>query len=157
MRATIDSTGTLVIVPESETEAYALRCFHEKSSSNTPPAICFRLEGIHSPGDVKPAKGSAKPNRFWPFDKDETARIQQGQPPLTRSQPIPIKTGGMEINGADTSDAADAARFRWLLEGNGYLVVRSKVQRRWGVSPCDQTEKNEARLEIDKEMKRRPL
>jgi hypothetical protein len=154
MRATIDSTGTLTIAPESETEAYALRCYSEKFNSDTQPQICFCWEEIHSPGDAKPAKGSAKPNQFWPFDKDETARIQQGQPPLTRSQPIPIKTGGMEINGADTSDAADAARFRWLLEGNGYFMEETGL---CGIGPCDQTEKNEARLEIDKEMKRRPL
>ena len=154
MRAAIDSTGTLTIVPENEAEAYALRCYGKKFNSDTPPELRFCWEEIHSPNGAKPAKGSAKPNQFWPFDKDETARIQQGQPPLARSQLNLIKTSGMEINGADTSDAADAARFRWILEGNGYFMEETGL---CGIGPCDQAEKNKARLEIDKEMKRRPL
>lgn len=40
MRATIDSTGTLIIVPENEIEAYALRCYQEKFESGA-AAICF--------------------------------------------------------------------------------------------------------------------
>lgn len=107
MKATIDSTGTLVIVPESETEAYALRCYGEKFNSDTPPELRFCWEEIHSPSGSKPAKGSAKPNQFWPFDKDETARIQQGQPPLTRSQLNSIETSGMKT---------DAMRLRYLMD-----------------------------------------
>jgi hypothetical protein len=149
MRATIDSTGTLTIVPESEVEAYALRCYGEKFKSETPPALCFGWEEIHSPGDVKPAKGSVKPNQFWPFDKDETARIQQGKPPLTKSQLDLIKGSGMTPY-VDTSDVADAARFRWILEGNGYYMEETGL---CGISPCSEEEKNLARLKIDKEMK----
>lgn len=85
MRATIDSTGTLTIVPESEIEAYALRCYHEKFKSDAPPAICFAWEKIHSPGDAKPAKESAKPNKFWPFNEEETARIYMQKPLVVKS------------------------------------------------------------------------
>jgi hypothetical protein len=108
MKATIDSTGTLTIVPESETEAYALRCYGKKFNSDTPPALRFYWEEIHSPGGCRrPAKGSSKPNQFWPFDKDETARIQQGQPPLTKSQLDLIKGSGMKT---------DAMRLRYLMD-----------------------------------------
>ena len=107
MRATIDSTGALTIVPESETEAYALRCYSEKFNSDTQPQICFCWEEIHSPGGVKPAKGSTKPSGFWPFNKDETARIQQDQPPLTKSQLNLIETSGMKT---------DTMRLRYLMD-----------------------------------------
>jgi hypothetical protein len=149
MKATIDSTGTLTIVPESEVEAYALRCYGKKFNSDTPPALRFCWEEIHSPTGAKPAKGSAKANQFWPFDKDETARIQQGQPPLTKSQLDLIKGSEMKPD-VDTSDAADAARFRWILEGNGYYMEETGL---CGIGPCSEEEKDLARLEIDKEMK----
>lgn len=85
MRAVIDSTGTLTIVPENETEAYALRCYQEKFNSDTPPAICFQWDKIHSPKDVKPAKGAGGPGRYWPFNQEETDRVLQGLPPLTKA------------------------------------------------------------------------
>ena len=47
MRATIDSTGCLTIVPESEIEAYALRCYQEKFDSDTQPVIKFNWGEIH--------------------------------------------------------------------------------------------------------------
>jgi hypothetical protein len=87
MRATIDSTGRLTIVPESEVEAYAIRCYAEKFNSDHPPEICFEWEAIHSRDDVKPSKGSTKPSQFWPFDEVETARIRQGLTPQPHQQP----------------------------------------------------------------------
>ena len=77
MRATIDSTGRLTIVPESEIEAYALRCYAEKFNSNTPPEICFGWEEIHSPGDVKASKGSERKPRYFPFTAEEFVRVKQ--------------------------------------------------------------------------------
>lgn len=43
MKATITYEGTLVISPESEIEAYALRLYAEQWRTETPcrPAICF--------------------------------------------------------------------------------------------------------------------
>lgn len=77
MRATIDSTGTLTIVPENEIESYALRCYQEKFESDTPPAIRFTWDEIHTPGDVKPAKGSEKKPQFFPFTAEEFMRVRQ--------------------------------------------------------------------------------
>lgn len=77
MRATIDSTGCLTIVPESEIEAYALRCYQEKFDSDTPPATKFGWGEIHSPGDVKASKGSEKQLRYLPFTAEEFVRVMQ--------------------------------------------------------------------------------
>ena len=78
MRATIDSTGRLTVVPESEIESYALRCYAEKFNSDTPPEICFQWEEIHSPGDVKASKGSEKGPQYFPFTAEEFVRVVQG-------------------------------------------------------------------------------
>lgn len=77
MRATIDSTGRLTVVPESEIEAYALRCYQEKFDSDTPPAIKFEWGEIHSPGDVKASKGSEKQPQYFPFTAEEFVRVRQ--------------------------------------------------------------------------------
>lgn len=77
MRATIDSTGCLTIVPESEIEAYALRCYQEKFDSDTPSATKFGWGEIHSPGDVKASKGSEKQLRYLPFTAEEFVRVMQ--------------------------------------------------------------------------------
>lgn len=77
MRATIDSTGRLTVVPESEIEAYALRCYTEKYNSDTPPELCFQWEEIHSPGDVKASKGSEKKPRYFPFTSEEFERVRR--------------------------------------------------------------------------------
>lgn len=77
MRATIDSTGRLTVVPENEIEAYALRCYAEKFNSDTPPEICFDWEKIHSPSDVKASKGSVKPPRYFPFTAEEFQGVLQ--------------------------------------------------------------------------------
>jgi hypothetical protein len=77
MRATIDSTGCLTVVPENETEAYALRCFQEKFDSDTQPVIKFEWGEIHSPGDVKASKGSEKQPRYFPFTAEEFVRVRQ--------------------------------------------------------------------------------
>jgi hypothetical protein len=77
MRATIDSTGCLTVVPESEIEAYALRCYQEKFDSDTPPAIKFVWDEIHSPGDVKASRGSEKQPRYFPFTAEEFVRVMQ--------------------------------------------------------------------------------
>jgi hypothetical protein len=77
MKATIDSTGCLTIVPESEIEAYALRCYQEKFDSDTPPAIKFNWGEIHSPGDVKVSKGSEKQPRYFPFTAEEFVSVVQ--------------------------------------------------------------------------------
>lgn len=76
MRATIDSTGTLTIVPESEIEAYALRCYQEKFEGSNPPAICFGWDMIHSRGDCKPSKVNGK-RTFFPFTPEEWEGIMQ--------------------------------------------------------------------------------
>ena len=77
MRATIDSTGRLTVVPESEIEAYALRCYAEKFNSDTPPEIRFGWEEIHSPGDVKASKGSERGPQYFPFTAEEFVRVVQ--------------------------------------------------------------------------------
>lgn len=77
MRATIDSTGRLTVVPETEIEAYALRCYGEKFNSDTPPEICFQWEEIHSPCDVKASKGSEKKPRYFPFTPEEFERVRR--------------------------------------------------------------------------------
>jgi hypothetical protein len=46
----------------------------------------------------------------------------------------------------DRSDAADARRFRWLLNGNGYFM---EEQGLCGHGPVDQEEQDGARAEID--------
>jgi hypothetical protein len=77
VRATIDSTGCLTVVPESEIEAYALRCYQEKFDSDTPPVINFDWGEIHSPGDVKASRGSEKQPRYFPFTAEEFVRVRQ--------------------------------------------------------------------------------
>jgi len=49
----------------------------------------------------------------------------------------------------DRSVSADAMRFRWLLNGNGYFMEESSL---CGHSPCEQAEKDSYRIAIDKEM-----
>ena len=49
----------------------------------------------------------------------------------------------------DDSEAADAARMRWILQGNGYFM---EEQGLCGHGPCDEQEINDARREIDKRM-----
>ena len=44
------------------------------------------------------------------------------------------------------SDAADAERFRWLLDGHGYFMEEEML---CGHSPCSQEEQDEARRKID--------
>jgi hypothetical protein len=72
---------------------------------------------------------------------------------MTTTDPDLIITVPVRITYAprpiDISDAADAARFRWILEGNGYFMEEEGL---CGHGPCDQAEKNSARLEIDKYM-----
>lgn len=51
----------------------------------------------------------------------------------------------------DRSDAADARRLRWLLDGNG-LFMESADLCRFG--PCDPDEKDNARAVIDEVMSR---
>lgn len=48
----------------------------------------------------------------------------------------------------DKSDAADAARFRWLLEGNGYYMEEEFL---CGHMPTDEAERDRARQRIDDE------
>lgn len=49
MKATIEKSGMLSIIPENEVEAYAIRCYMEKFNSDTPPAIRFAWDApIHS-------------------------------------------------------------------------------------------------------------
>lgn len=50
----------------------------------------------------------------------------------------------------DVSDAADAKRFRWLLDGNGYFMEENGL---CGHGPCDVTECNTARRKIDEAMR----
>ena len=45
---------------------------------------------------------------------------------------------------------ADAQRFRWLLNGNGYFMEEEML---CGHGPCNEKEQNEARKIIDKEMR----
>ena len=47
----------------------------------------------------------------------------------------------------DDSETADAARMRWLLQGNGYFMEETGL---CGHGPCDEQEMNDARREIDK-------
>jgi hypothetical protein len=49
----------------------------------------------------------------------------------------------------DTSEAADAARMRWILQGNGYFMEESGL---CGRGPCDEDETNDARNAIDERM-----
>lgn len=49
----------------------------------------------------------------------------------------------------DRSDAADARRFRWLLNGNGYFMEENSL---CGSSPCREGEQDDAREWIDKEI-----
>lgn len=49
----------------------------------------------------------------------------------------------------DRSDAADAARLRWMLSGHGYFMEESGL---CGVAPCSQREQDDARLQIDARM-----
>lgn len=56
------------------------------------------------------------------------------------------KKDNMEI---DKSIEADAARFRWLLNGNGYFMEEEML---CGHSPCEEEEKDGARIAIDKAM-----
>ncbi|MEQ8829529.1 MAG: hypothetical protein RLW87_06950 [Alphaproteobacteria bacterium] len=51
----------------------------------------------------------------------------------------------------DRTDAADAARLRWLLDGNGYFLEDEML---CGLPPTDEGEQDKARLAIDAEMKR---
>ena len=51
MKATIDKSGMLSIIPENEVEAYAIRCYMEKFNSDTPPAIRFAWD---APIDAQP-------------------------------------------------------------------------------------------------------
>lgn len=51
--------------------------------------------------------------------------------------------------GPDTSIAADARRFRWLLSGHGYFMEEEGL---CGHGPCSEEEQNNARTEIDEAM-----
>lgn len=51
-----------------------------------------------------------------------------------------------ETHVTDRSDAADARRFRWLLEGNGYFLEEANT---CGHSPVSDEEKDQARDMID--------
>lgn len=51
----------------------------------------------------------------------------------------------------DRSDAADAARLRWLLNGNGYFM---EEQYLCGHAPCDDEEQDDAREKIDAAMRK---
>jgi hypothetical protein len=50
----------------------------------------------------------------------------------------------------DTSEAADAARMRWILQGNGYFMEERGLCGPHG--PCNEDEMNDARKEIDEQM-----
>lgn len=50
----------------------------------------------------------------------------------------------------DRSDTADAARFRWILNGNGYFMEEESL---CGHGPCSEEEQDDARLAIDQEIK----
>lgn len=49
----------------------------------------------------------------------------------------------------DRSEQADARRFRWLLEGNGYFMEERSL---CGHPPCGGDEKDDARRAIDEAM-----
>ena len=49
----------------------------------------------------------------------------------------------------DTSEAADAARMRWILQGNGYFMEERGL---CGYGTCSENEMNGARKEIDEQM-----
>ncbi len=49
----------------------------------------------------------------------------------------------------DTSEAADAARMRWILQGNGYFMEERGL---CGHGTCSKNEMNSARKEIDEQM-----
>jgi hypothetical protein len=49
----------------------------------------------------------------------------------------------------DTSEAADAARMRWILQGNGYFMEERGL---CGYGICSENEMNGARKEIDEQM-----
>lgn len=49
----------------------------------------------------------------------------------------------------DRSETADAKRFRWLLDGNGYFMEAMLL---CGIGPCSDDEKDAARKCIDDEM-----
>ncbi len=49
----------------------------------------------------------------------------------------------------DRSEAADARRFRHLLDGNGYFMEENMI---CGHGPCSQGERDEARRQIDSHM-----
>lgn len=49
----------------------------------------------------------------------------------------------------DRSDSADAARFRWLLDGHGYYMEENFL---CGHAPTSEAEKDVARVEIDTAM-----
>lgn len=53
----------------------------------------------------------------------------------------------------DRSDAADAKRMRWLLNGNGYFM---EEQMLCGAVRHSQREQDEARITIDEKMKEKP-
>ncbi len=50
----------------------------------------------------------------------------------------------------DRSDAADAARFRWILNGNGYFMEEEMLCGPPG--PTGQDEQDAARIQIDAAM-----
>lgn len=52
----------------------------------------------------------------------------------------------------DKSDAADARRMRWLLNGNGYFMEEEML---CGHPPCGEDEKDAARIKIDEAMRER--
>lgn len=54
-------------------------------------------------------------------------------------------------NDVDRSEEADAKRFRWLLQGNGYFMEEEML---CGHDPVSQEEKDETRVIIDREMSR---
>lgn len=57
MKASIDITGKLTVSPESEIEAYALRCYAKKFNSDDPPEICFAWEELHATARAARAAG----------------------------------------------------------------------------------------------------
>jgi hypothetical protein len=55
----------------------------------------------------------------------------------------------MTNNDVDRSDAADAKRMRWILNGNGYFMEESML---CGHGSCSEEEQDECRKEIDTAM-----
>jgi hypothetical protein len=51
----------------------------------------------------------------------------------------------------DKSDAADAKRFRWLLDGNGYFMEEESLCGPWQ-DMDDDAERDRARASIDEAM-----